>query len=121
VRPTILTNAPAGALEKINAVGGSSIRLVVAGAAEVGAEQRKDGERRKAFVPGKVVVKQPPFSSYCTVRDLSAGGAKLAFGSIPKLPQVFQLEIPSQGATHEVELRWQRGLQVGVQFRSSGG
>jgi hypothetical protein len=51
-----------------------------------------------------------------TVRDLSTGGAKLAFGSIPKLPDTFELQIPSQGKAHDVELRWQRGLQVGVQF-----
>jgi len=82
----------------------------------MGSEQRKDGDRRRAFVPGKVVVDHPPFSSFCTVRDLSPGGAKLAFGSIPKLPDVFELQIPSQGRTHEVELRWQRGLQIGVQF-----
>lgn len=85
----------------------------------MGSEQRQDSERRKAFVPGKVVVQNPPFSSYCTVRDLSNGGAKLAFGSIPKLPDIFELQIPSQGKAHEVEIRWQRGLQVGVQFRSS--
>jgi hypothetical protein len=85
----------------------------------MGSEQRNDNQRRRAFVPGKVVVENPPFSGYCTVRDLSAGGAKLAFGAIPKLPDIFELRIPSQGKAHEVELRWQRGLQVGVQFLSS--
>ena len=82
-------------------------------------EQRNDNERRRAFVPGKVVVEQPAFSSYCTVRDLSKGGAKLAFGAIPKLPEVFELQIPSQGKAHQAEIRWQRGLQIGVQFLSS--
>ena len=85
----------------------------------MGSEQRKDSERKRAFVPGKVVVEHPPYQGYCTVRDLSSGGAKLAFGAIPKLPDIFELQIPSQGKAHEVELRWQRGLQVGVQFRSS--
>ena len=85
----------------------------------MGSEQRKDGERRRAFVPAKVVAEHPSFTGYCTVRDLSAGGAKLSFGSIPKLPDTFELQIPSQGKTHEVELRWQRGLQIGVQFLSS--
>ena len=85
----------------------------------MGSEQRKDSERRRAFVPGKVVVEHPPFTGYCTVRDLSTGGAKLAFGAIPKLPDTFELQIPSQGKAHEVELRWQRGLQVGVQFLNS--
>jgi PilZ domain len=82
-------------------------------------EQRKDGDRRRAFVPGKVVAEPPHFTGYCTVRDLSPGGAKLAFGAIPKLPDVFELQIPSQGKSHEVELRWQRGLQIGVQILSS--
>jgi hypothetical protein len=85
----------------------------------MGAEQRKAGERKKAFVPGRVVVGDPPFSGYCTVRDLSEGGAKLAFGTMPRLSDVFELQIPSQGKAHEVELRWQRGLQAGVQFRKS--
>ena len=70
-------------------------------------------------MPGKVVVAHPAFTGYCTVKDLSAGGAKLAFGAIPKLPDVFELQIPSQGKAHEAEVRWQRGLQIGVQFRSS--
>jgi hypothetical protein len=76
-------------------------------------------ERRSAFVPGKVVVADPPFTGYCTVRDLSVGGAKLAFGAMPKLPMNFELCIPSQGKAHQVEVRWQRGLQLGVQFLSS--
>ena len=80
-------------------------------------EQRP--ERKAAFVPGKVVVGNPPFTGYCTVRDLSVGGAKLAFGTLPKLPASFELCIPSQGKAHQVEVRWQRGLQLGVQFLSS--
>ena len=86
---------------------------------DMSSEQRKEGDRRRAFVPGRVVVEEPAFSAYCTVRDISPGGAKLAFGAIPKLPDIFELQIPSYGKAHEVELRWQRGLQVGVQFRSS--
>jgi hypothetical protein len=82
-------------------------------------EQRKDSERRRAFVPGKVVVDHPAFTGYCTIRDLSQGGAKLSFGSIPKLPDIFELQIPSQGKAHEAEVRWQRGLQMGVLFRST--
>jgi hypothetical protein len=82
-------------------------------------EQRKDSERRRAFVPGKVVAAPPHFTGYCTIRDLSPRGAKLAFGVIPKLPDIFELQIPSQGKSHEVEMRWQRGVQIGVYFRSS--
>ena len=85
----------------------------------MGSEQRKDSDRKRAFVPGKVVVVNPPLTAYCTIRDLSTGGAKLSFGNIPKLPDVFELQIPSQGKAYEVELRWQRGLQIGVQFRST--
>jgi len=81
------------------------------------ADQRP--ERKAAFVPGKVVVKDPPFTGYCTVRDLSAGGAKLAFGSLPLLPVNFELCIPSQGKAYDVEVRWHRGLQIGVQFLNS--
>jgi hypothetical protein len=82
-------------------------------------EQRKDNGRRPAFVPGTVVADNPSFTGYCTIRDLSAGGAKLAFGTIPNLPMTFELRIPSQGKAHQVEVRWKRGFQLGVQFLST--
>ncbi|HEY7386191.1 MAG TPA: PilZ domain-containing protein [Beijerinckiaceae bacterium] len=76
-------------------------------------------ERKEAFVPGRILLNIPGFSGYCTIRDLSQGGAKLAFGSVPHLPETFELHIPSHGKVHLVEVRWQRGLQIGVQFQSS--
>lgn len=80
---------------------------------------KRTTERKAAFVPGRILLNIPGFSGYCTIRDLSPGGAKLAFGTVPHLPDSFELHIPSQGKVHLVEVRWQRGLQVGVQFQSS--
>ena len=76
-------------------------------------------ERKPAFVPAKILLDLPGSSGYCTVRDLSTGGAKLAFASVPRLPDTFDLHIPSQAKVHTVEVRWQRGLQVGVRFKES--
>jgi PilZ domain len=80
---------------------------------------KRTSERKAAFVPGRILLNIPGFSGYCTIRDLSSGGARLAFGTVPHLPDSFELHIPSQGKVHVAEVRWQRGLQVGVQFQSS--
>jgi hypothetical protein len=52
----------------------------------------------------------------CTVRDISEGGARLAFGDAFSLPQEFRLLIVSTNMIAPVKLLWQRGKVAGVGF-----
>jgi hypothetical protein len=53
----------------------------------------------------------------CTIRDLSATGARLMFLHPTILPRTFRLQF----AEHDqrVTLMWRRGLQAGVRFQAS--
>ncbi len=52
----------------------------------------------------------------CSVRDLSAGGARLSFRDINLVPREFELAIKSTGETHRAQLRWRKGTEIGVAF-----
>lgn len=52
----------------------------------------------------------------CTVRDLSATGARISFSHPTFLPKSFTLHF--DGEDHKVTVKWQRGLQAGVRFQT---
>ena len=52
----------------------------------------------------------------CTIRNMSSTGAKLTFVSTVGLPDVFVLEIPSQGRTIKAVVRWRSETNAGVHF-----
>jgi hypothetical protein len=52
----------------------------------------------------------------CSVRDLSASGARLIFRQPTFLPKTFRLRFDSED--QRVTVIWQRGLQAGVHFQA---
>ena len=51
----------------------------------------------------------------CIVLDLSTSGARIAFASPVNLPVSFALRL-RDGATYPAVKRWEKGLELGVQF-----
>jgi hypothetical protein len=51
----------------------------------------------------------------CTIRDLSATGARLNFGHPTFLPKTFNLRFDSED--QRVTVMWQRGQYAGVRFQ----
>jgi len=52
----------------------------------------------------------------CTIRDLSATGARLSFRNPTILPRVFNLQFASED--HRATVVWQAGLFAGVRFQA---
>ena len=52
----------------------------------------------------------------CTIRDLSATGARLGFQHPTILPRTFRLRFNDED--HRVTVMWRRGLYAGVRFQS---
>ncbi len=52
----------------------------------------------------------------CTIRDLSATGARLSFQHPTFLPRTFRLRFNDQD--QPVTVMWRRGLHAGVRFQS---
>jgi hypothetical protein len=55
----------------------------------------------------------------CVVKDISATGARIELEGDVQLPPTFDLHIAKRNATHAVETKWRRGLELGVAFRQA--
>ena len=81
-------------------------------------DERRESQRQRTFLAGKVVYGASRFEIDCSVRDLSSGGARLSFVDPLTVPSAFELHLPSRGAVFRAEARWRKGRQIGVKFRA---
>lgn len=52
----------------------------------------------------------------CMVRDISDAGARLVFGTMPAVPDHFELHIPSRGSLQTCVAVWRHEDTIGVRF-----
>jgi hypothetical protein len=72
-------------------------------------------DRRRALKTGKILLPGGGVID-CTIRDVSATGAKLKLANASPLPEAFELLTVSSNEAVAVERRWQRGAEAGVAF-----
>jgi hypothetical protein len=70
--------------------------------------------RAHAKQPGRVIIGRTEVE--CTIRDVSATGARLSFRHPLFLPRMFRLRF--DGRDHLVTVVWQGGLFAGVRFQT---
>jgi hypothetical protein len=80
--------------------------------------ERRSEPRRRVFLKGKIVYPQNSFSADCTIRDLSAGGARIAVNPEAISADPF-LIVVKQAVVHQSRTAWQVGLQAGLRFVDS--
>lgn len=78
-------------------------------------EKRRFGRRETNFAGWIRIADRP--SQYCTVRDISVGGAFIECEYPSLLPFRFMLEIPATGTIYDCEARHRRDNGLGVEFR----
>jgi hypothetical protein len=81
-------------------------------------DERRTTQRQKTLLAGKAIFGANRFVLDCSVRDLSAGGAKLSFADPLEMPDLFELHLPSRDSVFRAEVRWRKGRQIGVKFRA---
>lgn len=79
------------------------------------AERRKE-RRQRVLKRGKIMVKGTQSVVDCTIRNRSQSGALLRVDGVFIAPPQFDLLIVGSGETQAVELRWQKGSDIGVEF-----
>jgi hypothetical protein len=79
-----------------------------------GAEHRR-APRKRTLKEARVVLTDWTTMD-CLVRDMSASGARLAFGAPVTLPKTFSLLMVAAEKLIPAELLWQRGLLAGIAF-----
>lgn len=77
-------------------------------------------ERGRAFLKAKIIFNNRMTTIDCVVKNISAGGAKIAVGSALTIPNEFDLEIPQRGKTYRVQMRWRDSDAIGVEFIDGG-
>lgn len=78
--------------------------------------ERRGVGRVRTFLRGRISYNNGSSTMDCLVRDLSAGGARIALDGAMTLPEVFDLIIPQKGVTRRCRLCWRREDEIGVGF-----
>jgi len=86
-------------------------------------DQGGDGEQRiarrqRVLKQGKILLPNGMTVIDCTVRDMSATGARLIVGDSGAIPNVFRLVLTADRSMREVKVVWRRPEQLGVHFLS---
>lgn len=82
------------------------------------AEGRKS-ERRQSALTGKIVYQRGIHAFSCTIRDISATGARIAFAEAHIVPNQFYLIDSRSRVVHDVKVVWVAYSQRGVRFMHS--
>jgi hypothetical protein len=80
--------------------------------------ERRGEARRRVLLKGKLVYPHNAFSADCTVRDLSAGGARIAVAPEAVSADPF-LIVVKNAVVHPSTTAWQAGGQAGLTFQGS--
>ena len=87
-------------------------------AAHVFPDERRAHPRQRVFKRVKAVFNANGSVVDCVMRDISAGGARLACGSAALLPEHFKLVFLSEREMRDVRVAWRSLTELGVQFLS---
>lgn len=84
-------------------------------AAPFDGEEKRREHRKRTLKQGRVVLSDSTAID-CNLRDLSEHGARVVFAGAVSLPEEFRLYNVSDKMMAPVRLKWQRGLEAGVEF-----
>lgn len=79
-------------------------------------QDARKSPRKTMLAAGKIIFNNKQSVFDCTVKNLSAGGARLRLPNLLGLPNNFELQIKKYGVTYPCDVVWRGGDQMGVQF-----
>ncbi len=82
--------------------------------------ERRNSERKRTLLQGRVVFNSRFSTIECIVKDLSGTGAQIAFEHPTEIPRQVELEVPSKGLTVQAEVRWSKDKRHGLMFLNAG-
>ena len=78
--------------------------------------EKRGASRQRVLKAGKIIFAGGALSVDCTIRNLSANGARLQVPTTVSIPDRFILVDAHSGTRHEAVVVWRRGDQIGVRF-----
>jgi hypothetical protein len=77
-------------------------------------EERRGDGRLPSYLGGKIVYNNRLSTADCLVRNISAEGFRLSFGSTIAVPDEFELQIPQKGVRCQVRVSWRKLDEIGA-------
>jgi hypothetical protein len=79
-------------------------------------EERRKTVRQRSYLGGRIAFNNRYSTMDCTVRNISAGGARVAFSDAVVLPQDVDLAINQKGLNARARVVWRSATEMGVSF-----
>jgi len=79
-------------------------------------EERRKTVRQRSYLGGQIAFNNRCSTMDCTVRNMSAGGARVAFPDTVVLPQDLDLAIRQKGLNARARVVWRSATEMGVSF-----
>lgn len=80
--------------------------------------ERRGEPRRRVLLSGKLAWPETPYSSDCSIYDLTEAGARIKM-SEPLSPNDPVLVVLRSGLAHTARTVWRRGAMAGLQFQDT--
>lgn len=81
-------------------------------------EERRKTVRQRSYLGGRIAFNNRYSTMDCTVCNMSAGGARVAFPDAIVLPQDVDLAIRQKGLNARARVVWRSATEMGVSFLS---
>ena len=78
--------------------------------------ERRPNPRRRTLFAGLVVHSAGRFSFPCTIKDMSAGGARIVFTAGSAVPSQIEVINRSNGAVYHCDVIWTSNIAAGLKF-----
>jgi hypothetical protein len=79
---------------------------------------KRNNQRQRALKRGVIGFAGGSFSIDCTIRNLSASGARLKVPVTVAIPDQFKLLDSHTGIRHSAKVVWRKGDELGVRFET---
>lgn len=84
-----------------------------------GIEGRRS-ERVRSFLRARILFNNGASTIDCTIKNISAHGAKIDVDHAMSVPSEFDLEVPQRSRTYRARMMWRAADSVGVEFIEHG-
>lgn len=78
--------------------------------------EARQTERVRSFLRARIIFNNNSSTIDCTVKNISAAGAKLEVSNTLSIPDAFDLEVPQKGRTYRARMSWRDEKAIGVEF-----
>ncbi|MGP0058394.1 MAG: PilZ domain-containing protein [Beijerinckiaceae bacterium] len=79
-------------------------------------QEMRQAERIRSFLRAQIIFNNRMSTIDCTIKNISATGARVALSDTLAVPTEFEIDIPQKGRSYRARLVWRDKEAIGVEF-----